>query len=541
MAQLFLLSLLVFLFQQSSAQVVVSSSSNKPGPSPPVVPAQALPTATQSTVRLSPAASTPHRRKDGAPSDNAEKLAALAGDEGHKDSNGNFGDEQGEKEGIGHLKDEAALPEKGSQVQGNASLTDLENTEEMSQDLETLTFVSPSPVNPESTSITTTAPSLLLTASSVNGVDHPLLLSTGTTQFPLSDAAVTPAHKQNNATQQTTPFPSTSARSDRTRSLNSTVREEEVTSGLAAWRPDEKTRSSNLPVSTVAESLAATQATPGGKQINVQPQGQNRSATDPAIGTKALTTRTPPRVEQAVTSSPLPSSRSPDHQGTGNATANSTSKSENSDETSDRSAVKLQPAGDHTTTATAVTPSRTTINTSNQWTKTEQTTSPSPSPPRKTGERFGEGSVEKNLSVPLEHPPPLAPASTLAPSLREPCSPGQPTCVSPTVSNGTWLLWSDLHISCPMPGSCMYTARLFSSFCLRSGPCLDCCCLRGCVAPTVAAWVWLMPCCCCWESCGPFTSSRTLMAPEKSCPTPEWLPCITSHWPCSFGLRRPWR
>ncbi|KAJ8370896.1 hypothetical protein SKAU_G00109240 [Synaphobranchus kaupii] len=444
MARLLLLSLLVFSIQRSSCQVLVSSSSsNESGLVPPPVLPQPSPTVTLSLTQLSPAASSPLGRKDAPVSDRAEGLAALDGSVGHGVGDEDFGDGQGGDEKVTAMEVQAALPEMETHVQGNASVTDLKDTEETF-----LAFVSPSPGYAKTTpgwSVTTTVSSPLHPF----GMDQTKIPSASSAALPVTVARLTPDHKWSSTPQEATPVPSTTTVSAPTRSPNSTaaavVREEAVTSGQVAWRPDGKARTEG---STVAPT------TPGERQAYVQPQGQTWPDADSAIVTKAPTTPKPTRVLQLLPSTPSPayvvsSTQSPVLQSTAySVTANGRFMQPTAsifmagkDETSGHSTSKLQPSG-HTTTVTSVTPLSATRSTTSQQAKTEQTTRPSPS----LAPNIEEGSVKKNVSISSGHPPRFGPALTPAPSPREPCSSGMPPCVAPpSSSNGTALLWGDLR------------------------------------------------------------------------------------------------
>lgn len=326
MAQLLLLSLLVFSIQRLSGQVVVSSSSsNEPAPVPPPVPPQASPTVTVYSTEVSPATSSPLGGNDAPVSDPPDVLAALDGSVGHRGSDGHFGDGRGGEEEVTDVEGRAALPEKETQVQGNANISDPQATEETSQDVKA--FVSSSPAYPTpkwGVPITTTTPSLLHPASSISGMDQ--TPSATTAGLPVTVSTVTPDHKQRNTTQEATSSPLTNTSSDHTRSPNFTVREEAGTSGQATQRPDGKTEeehqqlggSSDWPVPTVArtENSTVTMTTPGERQTSVQSQGQTQSDPDSAIMTKAPTSPTPTQVLQPLPSTPSPSTRSADLQST---------------------------------------------------------------------------------------------------------------------------------------------------------------------------------------------------------------------------------
>ncbi|XP_061113852.1 proline-rich transmembrane protein 3 [Conger conger] len=424
MAQLLLLSLLVVSIQQSSGQVVVSSSSNEPGPVPlPASPADAL-----SPAEVSPATHSPLDGKDG------EGLPGVDGSVGHRAGDEAFGDEE-----ISDVEVPAALPKKETQVQGNSSITDLKDTEETSQDSD----VSSSPADPKNIPISTTIPSLLHPASSVSGMGQTQIPSASTVGLP-----VTVDQKRSNATQEATPLPSANTSSDHTRFPNSTVREEVVTSGQAGWRPDRKAEEEYQQLAG-SKNSTITLTTPGEGRAYVQPQGQTTSDADSAIATKAPTSPAPTRVPQPLPSTPSPGTRSPGLQSTTNMVPTNSTITQpivsihraGKDEMSVHSTPKLQQAGGPTTTVTPVTPLRTTLNTTRLQAKTEQTSSPA----LKIGERLEEESVQRNTSGPLGHPSSFGPASTPAPSPREPCVSGLGPCVAWAGPNGTALLWGDLH------------------------------------------------------------------------------------------------
>lgn len=314
MAQLLLFSLLVFFIQHASGQVVVSSSSsNDSSLVPAPVPLQDSPTVTLSPTKVSPDTHSPLVGKDAPVSDRAEGLPGFDGGVGRRGGDEDFGKEQGGEE-TSDVEVLVALPEKQTQVQGNSSVSDSKDTEGTSQGSD----ASPSSAHRKNMAISSTAPSLRHPASSVSGMGQTQIPSASTAGLPVTVATLPPDQKRSNATQKATPLPSTNSPSDHPRSPNSTEREEAVTSGQTAWRPDRKAEEEYQQLPTVASTDNSTVilTTPGDGRAYVQSQGQTRSDAESAIVTKGPTSPAPPQVLQSLPTNPLPSTQSPDLQRT---------------------------------------------------------------------------------------------------------------------------------------------------------------------------------------------------------------------------------
>ncbi|KAI1893034.1 hypothetical protein AGOR_G00139730 [Albula goreensis] len=415
----------------------------------------------------SPPTSPPIGRKEAPVSNHVQLLPAPddGAGSGHGRHGNDFGDTQDEEEEITGME---AVPKEQTQSPGSA-VAPVEGTDETPQGSSIKAFMSPTPAHPTATPTwniltTTAAPTPPHPATSTGGTDQTQTPPTVTVAPPMTVAAGSTDHQQDTPT----PTPSANPSLDHTHSPYFTgaavVREEVVTSGRSPWEPNRKgegyqlfTGSTSWPLLTVGrtESPTVTPTPSEDRQGHVQPQSQTRHDVGSTTVTKAPTTPTPIQVLHPISStrSPafaVPPKRSPDPQSTAlpvkvNGTLKQPTVSEHragKGEPSARSTSDPKLTGGQTVTVTPAT----SLNTTVQQAKTERITRPGPTPILKVAHGFGEGSVGKNTSVSVRHPPEsFVPVATPAPSPRDPCESGLGPCVGPSAPNGTALVWGDLR------------------------------------------------------------------------------------------------